>query len=99
MTHGTSTPQARPTPRTHAQQLALQILARTAHHIGQAGPRPMADSWRTSALNSAMDDVLTPVTSKYQRSAARRAVLMALPPIAGTAVEYAARVREQAVAA
>lgn len=92
-------PPPRPTPRTRAQLLAQQILTRTAEHLADIGPKPMADSWRTAALNTAMDDVLDPVASKYQRSAARRAVLMALPPIAGTTVEYAARVRELAVAA
>lgn len=95
----TQSPPDQHTPRTHAQQLATQILTRTAHHLDQTGTKPMADSWRTAALNTAMDDVLAPETSKYQRSAARRAVLMALPPIAGTTIEYAARVRELAVAA
>lgn len=89
----------RPHQPTAAQRLAVQILTRTADHLADIGPKPMADSWRTAALNTAMDDVLDPVASKYQRSAARRAALMALPPIAGTTVEYAARVRELAVAA
>ncbi|MCZ4513492.1 hypothetical protein O3Q52_36175 [Streptomyces sp. ActVer] len=94
-----SQPPDQPSPRTAAQRLATQILARTADHLTNIGPKPMADSWRTAALNTAMNDVLDPVESKYQRSAARRAVLMALPPITGTTVEYAARVRELAVAA
>lgn len=77
---------------THAQHLAVRVLARTAQHLATT-TAPMDDNRRTLALNTAMDGVLNIEPSKYQRSAARRLALMAMPPISGTTTEYADRLR------
>lgn len=87
-----------PAPCTRAQHLAAQILTRTAEHLTTT-TAPMTDRQRTLALNTATDGVLDGEPSKFQRSAARRVALMAMPPIGGTTAEYAVRLREIAVTA
>lgn len=66
--------------------------------VGLQVDRCMSDGYRDRAVTSVQGTVLDRVLDRRIRDAARAAVREALPPVAGTVAEYAARLRETAVA-